>query len=104
MLVRIAKQGRPGLEVIKLDFILILKIKRTRVHKQPIIALYLSLRMNSSSITSRPGLCCLSRHFGQATSVKIFRASTVHFCSLKIVHSQAETIRQSTSRCVCCIG
>ena len=27
-----------------------------RVHKQPIVALYLSLRMYSSFITSRPGL------------------------------------------------
>ena len=29
---------------------------QTRVRKQPIIALILSLRMNSSFITSRPGL------------------------------------------------
>ena len=42
----VAAQVRPGLEVIKLEFILRLKIKRndgclrTRVRKQPIIVLY----------------------------------------------------------------
>ena len=45
-LASIKPYGRPGLEVIKLDFILRLKIKRkdwllwTRVSKQPIVALY----------------------------------------------------------------
>ena len=57
----------PGLEVIKLEYSLRLKIKRndwlplrTRVREQPIIALYFELRMNSSFIISGPGLGVLS--------------------------------------------
>ena len=51
-----------------------------------------------SFITSGPGLCCLSRHFGQATSVKIFRTSTVHFCSLK--RKFTAELRQSDEACL----
>ena len=72
----------PDLEVIKLEFILRLKIKRNdwmRVRKQPIIALYFESEPYSSFITSRPELLLLNNAIGaKSMSNKVLHRVSFH--------------------------